>query len=247
MKSRSITRRFEDKLSALDRRAFMFGFPLLVLIAVLASSQFSDSSDSTTQLRAAGLVLAAFLGVLWNAHIRHKIATETITELHADIEALRKRLFAHEIASNYDGLTGLPNCKLLVDRFAQSVARAKRSNTFLGVYAVSVEDFVPISEWYGADTAAKVASTYATRLKMLLRDSDTVVRERNGDFIILAESIKDQSGISALEGKIRTLLALDIEVSDKKLVRAHEKIASACFPSDGVTLEALVGCARSRT
>ena len=109
MKSRSITRRFEDKLSALDRRAFMFGFPLLVLIAVLASSQFSDSSDSTTQLRAAGLVLAAFLGVLWNAHIRHKIATETITELHADIEALRKRLFAHEIASNYDGLTGLPS------------------------------------------------------------------------------------------------------------------------------------------
>lgn len=247
MKSKSMTRRFEDKLSALDRRALMFGFPLLVLIAVLVSSQFSDSSDSSTQLKAVGLALTAFLGVLWNAHIRHKIATRTITELHTDIEALRKRLFTHEIASNYDGLTGLPNCKLLVDRFAQSVARAKRSNTLVGVYAISVEDYVPIAEWYGADAAAKVASTYATRLKKLLRDSDTVVRERNGDFIILAESIKDQAGINALEEKIRNLLAQDIEVSDKKLVRAHEKIACACFPSDGVTLEVLVGHARSRT
>lgn len=247
MKSRSITRRFEDKLNTLDRRALLVGFPLLVLIVVMASSQLSESNDLSTQWRAAGLVLVAFLGVLWNAHARHKIATETITELHADIEALRKRLFTHEITSNYDGLTGLPNCKLLVDRFVQSVARAKRGNTLLGVYAVSVEDYVPIAEWYGADAAAKVASTFAMRLKSLLRDSDTIVRERNGDFIILAESIKDQAGVNALQEKIRNLLAQDIELSDKKLVRAHEKIACACFPSDGVTLDALVGLARSRT
>ena len=245
MKIRSIKMRFGERLDTLDRRTLMIGLPLVLLTFLLASTHFDVASGLAAQLRVAGLVLAAFVGVLWNARVRHKVASGTIAELRTEVEAMRKRLINHEITSNYDGLTGLPNSKLLVDRFEQSAVRAKRSKTLLAVYTVSVEDYEPISEWHGAEAAVKVASTYATRLKMLLRDSDTIVRERNGDFIILAESVKDQAGVDVLEGKIRKLLAQDVEISDRKVIRTHEKVASACYPLDGMTLQALVSRARS--
>ena len=56
------------------------------------------------------------------------------------IERKRSEQFIHHLA-HHDGLTGLPNRRLLFDRIQQGLARAHRNNLYMGVMFLDLDNF----------------------------------------------------------------------------------------------------------
>jgi GGDEF domain-containing protein len=83
------------------------------------------------------LSIAAILTVC----VRLQIAFTERAELEIDNTVLRTMLHSLNVKANYDGLTGLPNVRLLPDRFREALVRAQRGKTNLALYNVKLEDF----------------------------------------------------------------------------------------------------------
>lgn len=85
----------------------------------------------------------------------------------------------------HDGLTGLPNRKLLADRMQQALARAKRHASQVAVLYMDLDGFKPINDTFGHDAGDDVLVEIARRLSALIRETDTLARVGGDEFVLL--------------------------------------------------------------
>ncbi|MEI6738602.1 MAG: GGDEF domain-containing protein, partial [Pseudomonadota bacterium] len=222
------------------RNAMLFGIPLCIVVAFALATRLDMVINNTAIATAVSVYLVASIGLLWASNACHQMTMRTIAKLESENERLYAKTAKLDLQADYDGLTSLPNMRLLPDRFMQAVIRAKRNRTQVALYMVTLHDFVPINERYGLQAGTKVVTTIASRLRNVLRDSDSIMRIGSSDFVIIAESIKDLADTQCLTEKLKRALAKEIEVDNTTLVRAHEKLACATFPDDGDNLETLL-------
>jgi diguanylate cyclase (GGDEF)-like protein len=154
-----------------------------------------------------------------------------VSERAADGTALRmvgtcmdigaRKLAEAEIASLafYDGLTKLPNRRLLLDRLGHAVAKCERGGCHGAVLFVDLDNFKSLNDTLGHDMGDRLLEMVAFRLQQVTRDSDTVARLGGDEFVILLEHL----GASATEA------AAHAEVVAQKVVSA----LSLCYPLDG--------------
>jgi len=84
-----------------------------------------------------------------------------------------------------DTLTGLSNRDLFFDRLGQTVRQVKRTGVKAAVHMIDIDGFSAINQAYGQQAGDRVLQTVAERLKVLLRDSDTVARLGADEFAVL--------------------------------------------------------------
>lgn len=87
--------------------------------------------------------------------------------------------------AHYDVLTKLPNRALFVDRFKQAVAHSKRTKTLLAVCFLDLDDFKPVNDNHGHHIGDKVLIEVSGRIKLCLREGDTVSRQGGDEFTLL--------------------------------------------------------------
>jgi diguanylate cyclase (GGDEF)-like protein/PAS domain S-box-containing protein len=152
------------------------------------------------------------------------IVNRDITDRKAAEEALAHNSF-------HDGLTGLPNRNLFLDRLQHSFSRAQRSpDSRYAVLFVDVDGFKIFNDTMGTKTGDLVIKEIGRRLAACLRSEDTVARPKGklpirdmlsrmgGDeFTILLEDIRDASDAMRVAKRIqeavsRPLLAEGNEV-----------------------------------
>ena len=233
------------RLAVLRRNLIMFGVPLCIGLGIALTARLDLLINHTAIATAMSFYLVSSIGLLWASDARHQMTMHTLAQLESENDRLRDKTVTSDTQANYDGLTKLPNIRLLSDRFLQATERAKRSKTHVALYLVTLDDFSPIKERYGAQAATKVVTTTAARLKHVLRDSDTLVRVSGSDFVVIAESIKDIAHTQCLIDKMRQVLRKPIEVDDTTIIRPYEKLACATFPNDGPDLDSLLVKART--
>jgi diguanylate cyclase (GGDEF)-like protein/PAS domain S-box-containing protein len=149
-----------------------------------------------------------------------------------DISA--RKLAEAEIAhlAFYDGLTNLPNRRLLLDRLHHAIAKAARGGTHGAVLFVDLDNFKSLNDTMGHDMGDRLLEMVAFRLSEVTRESDTVARLGGDEFVILLEDLgADQqqamSNAAAVAGKV-----LD-SLSRCYTLDAHELRST---PSIGVVL-----------
>jgi len=149
-----------------------------------------------------------------------------------DISA--RKLAEAEIAhlAFYDGLTNLPNRRLLLDRLHHAIAKAARGGTHCAVLFVDLDNFKSLNDTMGHDMGDRLLEMVAFRLSEVTRESDTVARLGGDEFVILLEDLgADQqqamSNAAAVAGKV-----LD-SLSRCYTLDAHELRST---PSIGVVL-----------
>jgi predicted signal transduction protein with EAL and GGDEF domain len=107
-----------------------------------------------------------------------------------------RKKFEEKLAwlSYYDELTELPNRRLFRDRVEQAITLEAREEWLLAIIYIGLARFKMINDTLGQTTGDEVLKVAASRLRNILRASDTVARMGGDEFAVLLP--KTDAGIS---------------------------------------------------
>jgi diguanylate cyclase (GGDEF)-like protein len=145
---------------------------------------------------------------------------------------------AHQFAY-HDELTGLPNRRLLLDRFNQAIARAARQHKPVALLFLDLDGFKTINDTLGHVAGDSLLKQVAARLSACIRTSDTACRFGGDEFVILLPELDGQDSAAVAAGKIRARLAAPYFVGGTE-IRVVTSIGMALYPVDGRAFEDLL-------
>ncbi len=112
----------------------------------------------------------------------------------------------------YDGLTQLPNRKLLQDRAQQAMAVSARSQRYGGLLFIDLDHFKTLNDTRGHEMGDQLLQQVAGRLTRCVRAGDTVARLGGDEFVVLLEELNEEPSRAAAEAKLvgdKVLTALE--------------------------------------
>jgi diguanylate cyclase (GGDEF)-like protein/PAS domain S-box-containing protein len=116
----------------------------------------------------------------------------------------------------HDGLTGLPNRALFLDRLTQALARARRSDGHgCAVLFLDVDRFKLINDTYSHQVGDELLIELARRLDSSLRPGDTVARLGGDEFTVLLDDLADDEGAAEIATRILSLLDEQFRLSGR--------------------------------
>lgn len=118
----------------------------------------------------------------------------------------------------HDGLTGLPNKVLLLDRLGRSLERARRRQDYqFAVLFLDLDRFKIVNDSLGHTIGDQLLVAIARRLMDCLRAGDTVARLGGDEFIVLLEDIADIKDVVRITRRFQEALELPYVVSDHEI------------------------------
>jgi diguanylate cyclase (GGDEF)-like protein len=139
----------------------------------------------------------------------------------------------------HDELTGLPNRRLLLDRFNQAMARAAREHKLVALLFLDLDRFKAINDALGHVAGDSLLKQVAARLSACIRTSDTACRFGGDEFVILLPELDGPESAAAAVGKIRARLAAPYSVGGTE-IGVVTSIGMALYPVDGKVFEDLL-------
>ncbi len=133
----------------------------------------------------------------------------------------------------YDGLTNLPNRRLLMDRLGHALAKCERNGGYGAVLFIDLDNFKLLNDTRGHDVGDRLLEMVAFRLQQVTRDIDTVARLGGDEFVLLLEDLGttalDATGHAELVArKILNALSLAYTLEGQDL-RSTPSIGAALF------------------
>jgi diguanylate cyclase (GGDEF)-like protein/PAS domain S-box-containing protein len=172
---------------------------------VLSSSSKEQTTFRVHTARSLRWVHATFVP-LWSEGLR----TGWIATLDDVTERRRAEAdLAHR--ASHDGLTGLPNRMLLLDRLAQASARLRRQREPLSVLFVDLNGFKAVNDELGHPVGDKLLVEIGRRLMQVMRPADTVARLGGDEFVAVCEAM-DTADARALAERVAEFVELPIIV-----------------------------------
>ena len=159
--------------------------------------------------------------VLWTS-----VSTTVVTEPERpryvvaqfeDITARREAELRLSHQALHDGLTGLPNRLLLLDRIDHALARAHRLNSRLAVLFLDIDRFKSVNDTLGHSAGDALLIEVASRLTHIAREDDTVARLGGDEFVVLCENVPNGNDAGILAQRILHGLSLPCRVGDEEL------------------------------
>jgi diguanylate cyclase (GGDEF)-like protein len=89
----------------------------------------------------------------------------------------------------HDGLTNLPNRRLLMDRLGRALAKSERKGGYGAVLFIDLDGFRLLNDTLGHAAADRLLEMAAFRLQQVTRDCDTVARLGGDQFVLLLEEL----------------------------------------------------------
>jgi diguanylate cyclase (GGDEF)-like protein/PAS domain S-box-containing protein len=139
----------------------------------------------------------------------------------------------------HDGLTGLPNRTLLMERLGQLIAMSRREPRRIALMFLDLDGFKKVNDTLGHAMGDEVLKTVATRLSGLLRNSDTVARLGGDEFVVLLDNPENSERIAQIGTRVIAVLNEPMRFDD---VEAHvgSSIGIAVFLDGADSAEALL-------
>jgi diguanylate cyclase (GGDEF)-like protein/PAS domain S-box-containing protein len=150
------------------------------------------------------------------------------------MDITERRLAEDEIQrlAFYDGLTGLPNRRLLLDRLCHAIATAARRAVHGALLFIDLDHFKDLNDTLGHDMGDRLLAEVADRLRHVTREVDTVARLGGDEFVLLIADLGESAdeaarAAEAIAKKLLATLALPYRLD-------HHDLYST--PSIGITL-----------
>jgi diguanylate cyclase (GGDEF)-like protein/PAS domain S-box-containing protein len=104
----------------------------------------------------------------------------------------------------HDTLTGLPNRAYFREQLSRVIARAKRTtDTQYALMFLDFDRFKAVNDSLGHAAGDELLIGFATRIKSVLRPTDTVARLGGDEFAVLVEDLRDDSGVIELAKRLQ--------------------------------------------
>lgn len=135
----------------------------------------------------------------------------------------------------YDLLTGLPNRRLLYDRFGLLLAQLGRDDLRGALLFIDLDNFKPLNDKHGHELGDQLLIEVARRLQACVRSGDTVSRFGGDEFVVLLGGLDgEQAGAQAeiIAGKLLEQLWQVYALPDAQ----GGVIEHRCSASIGITL-----------
>jgi len=142
-----------------------------------------------------------------------------------------------EKLAHFDQLTGLPNRSLTIEHFNHARSSAQRNNKPLAVLFLDLDHFKNINDTLGHSIGDQFLMETARRLKLTLREEDTVSR-LGGDAFTLILPGTDGNGAAIVACKLIEAISRPWQYEQHELT-ATPSIGIAIYPNDGEDFETL--------
>jgi diguanylate cyclase (GGDEF)-like protein/PAS domain S-box-containing protein len=168
---------------------------------------------------------------------------QDITARKRDEEKIR--FFAY-----FDGLTGLPNRRLFVDRLDQTLEAARRHNRVAALLFLDLDRFKEINDTLGHSAGDALLKAAGDRLQNCVRvtdsitradarDSDLVARVGGDEFILLLTELRDVQDAARVAGRVIEALGEPFTLNSQD-VMVTASVGIAIYPMDGKESEQLL-------
>ncbi len=144
-----------------------------------------------------------------------------------------------ETLATHDTLTGLPNRMLFRDRLEQSLIRARRSGTLVGVMFIDLDRFKRVNDTLGHASGDQLICEVARRLKSSAREEDVVARLGGDEFVLVINGAADVNGLLRVVEKTLAAVAEPCVISGRELFCSCS-IGISVYPNDGLTPDDLL-------
>lgn len=138
----------------------------------------------------------------------------------------------------YDTLTSLPNRTLLADRGHQAVARAQQSGRHVALMLIDLDRFKTVNDSLGHGVGDLLLQAVAERMRMVVRNTDTLCRLGSDEFALLALNCGADTA-SLLAEKLLDTLVNPVHIGDVE-ISVTAGIGISLFPEDGKDFETLL-------
>ncbi|MFA6311492.1 MAG: EAL domain-containing protein [Sterolibacterium sp.] len=158
--------------------------------------------------------------------VTHSISIfKDVTERKREEESLVRN-------AQYDGLTGLPNGILFLDRLQHAISSALRHERMVGVLFIDIDHFKTVNDTFGRNSGDRVLLEAAQRLLGGLRDGDTVARLGSDEFVLLLDELEREDDIEPLAERIMSSMSKAFMVEGQEIF-ISASIGASVFPRDG--------------
>ncbi len=193
-----------------------------LVAAVVLSSGTRVDLEGPLALSLAAVVLALVIGVLDEARVTAVTAASQTEHL-----------------AYHDPLTGLPNRALFHDRLSQALAQRERANNRCAVLFLDLDRFKDINDTLGHAVGDEFLKAISSRVRDLIRQSDTLSRFGGDEFTVLLPNIDSAEDALRVARKITEGVPRRVVLNGRELfVTCSVGIAMA--PEDGTDPEVLI-------
>ena len=170
---------------------------------------------------------------------RRKSAEEELKNAKDELEAKIKIQDEMMKLAYHDHLTGLPNKLMLTDRLRQAISLARRTQKYLGVIFIDLDEFKTINDTLGHDQGDELLREVADRISGKMREEDTVCRAGGDEFIILVQNLLDPEDLSKVAEKIKDCFSESYRLKGQDF-NIKASVGLARYPSDGEDIDTLI-------
>jgi diguanylate cyclase (GGDEF)-like protein/PAS domain S-box-containing protein len=128
-----------------------------------------------------------------------------VTERRALETALRDQAL-------HDGLSGLANRTLLLDRLEVALRRVAVGGAEVALVSVDVDDFTHVNDSLGHAAGDELLFDLGGRLESITRDGETVARIGGDEFAILAEGIARSVDVASIVARVESVFGQPFSV-----------------------------------
>ncbi len=140
--------------------------------------------------------------------------------------------------ADYDVLTGLPNRRLLRERFEQLLASAEREKSEIAVVFLDLDHFKRVNDSLGHSVGDELLCQVARRLDSVVRRIDTLAR-LGGDEFIFAMPGFHTAAAAEVARRLVEVFSRPFEVAGHELT-VTPSLGISIYPHDGGDLETLL-------
>jgi diguanylate cyclase (GGDEF)-like protein/PAS domain S-box-containing protein len=137
-----------------------------------------------------------------------------------------------QFVASHDALTGLFNRSMFSERLQQALAQAHRHERRLAVLFIDLDGFKLINDMLGHDAGDVLLADLANRLRVCMREGDTLGRMGGDEFVVLIEGYDEDTQLLEVARKVLETVAEPFLLRDGE----HHVTASigiAAYPQDG--------------
>ena len=139
----------------------------------------------------------------------------------------------------HDPLTGLKNRKGFYEKLQESIVRATRYGSQVGLLYVDVDRFKMVNDTLGHEAGDQVLREISRRLLSILRQSDCVSRLGGDEFAVILDSDRTLD-VDVVVRKVVGAICQPYEIGDSVVDYISGSVGVALFPDDAVTAADLV-------